>query len=203
MCYISVLKGSGEYWVFPWLCWGSNFDLMYRYFILACSESRLQTWQNHASQPRKRSIFTAVGRWGGEADHYKPPLAFYYCLHTLALQYRTASATETVTGTTFFFTISQWSRRQVIGVKVGLHNAVFYGFPYKLRPKPRWRLKREPWMLPLLQRWVACSWANYTNSPPSSRLHTCSEWLFEVVFINTCILQAVYLSFLEAPLIGG
>ena len=54
-----------------------------------------------SSQPRKRSIVTAVG-WGG-ADHYKPPLAFYCCLHTLALQYRTASATETVTGTTSFY----------------------------------------------------------------------------------------------------
>ena len=25
----------------------------------------------------------------------------------------------------------------VVGVKVGLHDAVFYGFPYKLRPKPK------------------------------------------------------------------
>jgi len=25
----------------------------------------------------------------------------------------------------------------VIGVKVGLRGAVFYGFPYKVRPKPK------------------------------------------------------------------
>ena len=29
------------------------------------------------------------------------------------------------------------SRRQVIGVKLGLHDAVFYAFPYKLHPKPK------------------------------------------------------------------
>ena len=58
---------------------------------------------------------------------YHHTLAFYCCLHTLALQYRTASATE--------------SDRQVadcvIGVEVGLHDMVFYGFPYKLHPKPK------------------------------------------------------------------
>ena len=31
--------------------------------------------------------------------------------------------------------ISRKSRGSVIGVKVGLHDALFCGFPYKLRPK--------------------------------------------------------------------
>ena len=73
---------------------------------------------------------------GGGGDHYKSPLAFYCCFLVL---YRTAS--KTVTGH-FFIAISQLSRRRMIGVKVGLHDAAFYGFPYKLRPKPKigWRL---------------------------------------------------------------
>ena len=51
-----------------------------------------------------------------------------YCyLHTLALQHETASAYETVTGTFSF--LSRRHAWQVIEVKVGLHDAVFYGFP--------------------------------------------------------------------------
>ena len=70
----------------------------------------------------KKSV-SVVG--GERADPYRPPLAFHCCLHTLALQYGIASANETAT---------------VIGVKVGLHDAVFYGFPYKLRPNRKSRL---------------------------------------------------------------
>ena len=73
----------------------------------------------------------------GGADPYRPPLAFHCCLHTLVLQYRTASANETVTGTSSFLQFRGKFAGLVIGVKVRLHDAVFYGFPYKLRPKPK------------------------------------------------------------------
>ena len=40
--------------------------------------------------------------------------------------------------TTIFFSATlDLSLNCVLGVKVGMRAAVFYGFPYKLRPKPK------------------------------------------------------------------
>jgi len=39
--------------------------------------------------------------------------------------------------TIFFSATSDLSLNCVLGVKVGMRAAVFYGFPYKLRPKPK------------------------------------------------------------------
>ena len=77
----------------------------YCYFI---GLFRMETADLVKARTRKRNGQPRGGRGGrGGADHYKPLLAFYCCLHTLALQYRTGSATETVTGTYSFFAILQ------------------------------------------------------------------------------------------------
>ena len=53
----------------------------------------------------------------------------------LALQYKTASASETVIGPFSFLQFRGKSQTCMAGDR-GLHDAVFYGFPQKLRLKP-------------------------------------------------------------------
>ena len=52
----------------------------------------------------------------------------YCCLHTLVLQYKTASASKTVIGTFSFLQFRGKSQTCMAGDR-GLHDAVFYGFP--------------------------------------------------------------------------
>ena len=55
------------------------YTVMFTSTVITSYCTRLQTWQNQRTR-----IVTGVGEPRG-ADHYKPLLAFYCCLHTLAL----------------------------------------------------------------------------------------------------------------------